>query len=62
MTARCNQLGVPASGSADAIRAWVAPLGYYGARLADAIGVARPGNRWSRTRLEGRAARAGRWR
>lgn len=58
--ARCTRLGLPTGG--DVILAWVAPLGYYGARLADAIGVARPGNRWSRTRLEGRAARAGRWR
>lgn len=61
MTARCNQLGVPALGSADAIRAWVEPLRYYGARLADAIGVARPENVWARVRLEGRAARPGRW-
>ena len=61
MTARCNQLGVPASGSADAIRAWVEPLGFYGARLGQAIAQARPGNLWARARLLGRAARAGRW-
>ena len=61
MTTRCNQLGVPASGSADAIRAWVEPLRYYGTRLAAAIGGVRPGNVWARARLVGTAKRAGRW-
>lgn len=33
MTARCTPLGVPAPGSGDVIRAWVAPLSWWGTRL-----------------------------
>ena len=53
MTARCSRLGLPTGG--DVIRAWVAPLSWWGARLRAVIAAARPTNTWSRAR----ARRAG---
>ena len=46
--ARYTRLGLPTGG--DVIRAWVAPLSWWGARLPAAIAVARPGNAWTRGR------------